>query len=338
MNIVGDGHIKFYGPEDEVPHPIGTSEWWNESVWLHFLDARSGVNGIMRIGHEPNWQGGSTAIWTLVQTPNWLYKKDGLYPLRDGDRPANGFKSHGTHSFTFDGKDCCWTVNDGDFEAKLRIEDYHAPLSFWPKGSEMESIAPNHTEGPGKVSGAIVIKGEEFKLTDALGYRDHSWGDRFWNDLRAHRWVGTNFGPDFNCNAIIWLNHHNDLGRYGYVRRGDTIYVASEVDIITHMEPDGITHRGGVCRYLLPTGEKIEIHCTPAHKALISRHHTLALNDTICVAKYGDGVDQRVGATCFESNNNLQAGAMVPLQKGVVRGVVDNGIWPVTLVPSSFSL
>lgn len=43
MNIVGDGHIKFYGPEDEVPRPVSTSERWNESVWLHFLDAKRGV-------------------------------------------------------------------------------------------------------------------------------------------------------------------------------------------------------------------------------------------------------------------------------------------------------
>jgi len=324
MNIVGDGNIKFYGPEDEVPHEIGTSEWWNESVWLHFLDPKNGVNGIMRIGHEPNWNGGSTAIWTLVQTPNWSYKKDGLYPMLAGDRPDNGFKSNETHSFEFDGRCCCWTVNDGEFSANLKIEDYHAPLSFWPKGSEMESIAPNHTEGPGKVSGTIVIKGEEFHIVDALGYRDHSWGDRFWDDLRSHRWVGTNFGPDFNCNAICWLNQNYDLGYYGYVRRDDTIYVASEVDILTYMEPDGISHRGGVVRYRIADDEQIEIQCTPANKALISRHHNLALNDTMCLAKMGD----RIGATCFESNNNLQAGKLVPLQKGIICGVVDNGIWP----------
>ena len=324
MNVVGDGHIKFYGPEDEGTHPCGASEWWNESVWLHFLDINSGVNGIFRIGHEPNWQGGSTAIWNLIQTPKWNYKRDGLSPMRSGDRTAIGMKSAGTHTFEFDGKGCRWTVKDGDTFANLLIEDYHPPLSFWPKGSEMESIAPNHTEGPGKVSGIVVIKGEEYKITDALGYRDHSWGNRYWDNLRAHRWVGTNFGPDFNCNAICWLNENHDLGRYGYVRRGDTIYVATEVDIVTYMEPDGITHRGGVTRYKLSTGEELEIHCTPVNKALISRHHHLALNDTMCWAKLGD----RVGATCFESNNNLQAGQIVPLQKSLVRGIINNGVSP----------
>lgn len=327
MKIVGDGHIKFYGPEDEVPHPVGTSEWWNESVWLHFLDVASGVNGILRIGHEPNWQGGSTAIWTLIQTPSGLYKKDGLYPMRAGDRPSNGFKSDGTHSFEFDGRCCRWAVKDGEFFADLTIEDYHAPLSFWPSGSAMESIAPNHTEGPGKVSGSIVINGQEYRVADALGYRDHSWGDRFWDDLRAHRWVGTNFGPDFNCNAICWLNHKNEVGRYGYVRRGDTIYIASEVDVVTYMEFDGISHRGGVARYRIGDGEQIEITCSPVNKALISRHHNLALNDTMCWATMNDGVAKRIGATCFESNNNLQAGKLMPMQRGVIRGQVDNGIF-----------
>lgn len=325
MQIVGDGHIKFYGPEDEIPHAIGKDECWNESVWLHFLDPETGVNGILRIGHEPNWQGGHSAIWTLVQTPNWCYKRDGLTPLKSGDLTATGFKSAGTHSFDFTGRGCHWVVKDRDFFLDLTIVDYHAPLSFWPKHSEMESIAPNHTEGPGSVSGTIVIKGEEFKLVNVLGYRDHSWGARHWDNLRSHRWVGTNFGPDFNCNAMCWLDEKENLGRYGYVRRGETIYVTHDVDIVTFMEPDGISHRGGICRYNLSTGEHVEISCTPVYKGLISRHHTLALNDTMCWAKYGD----RIGATCFESNNNRQAGVLVPQQHGIVRGVVDNGIWPV---------
>lgn len=324
MNVVGGGFIQFFGPEDEGAHPVGDSEWWNESVWLHFLDIKTGVSGVLRIGHEPNWQGGHSGIWSMISTPNWIHKRDGLYPLRSGDRTDNGFKSNGTHSFEFDGKRCHWTIKDGECFADLYIDDYHPPLNIWPAEGVVKTITPNHTEGGGKVSGTIVIKGDEYRLTDALGYRDHSWGTRVWDNLRTHRWVSTTFGPDCNCNALCYVDETNKLGRYGYIRRGDTVFLTQDIDVVAYMEPDGITHRGGVARYKLSTDEVIEMLSTPVSKALISRHHKLALNDTICVTHF----EGRVGATCFETNNNLQAGELMPLQRGLVRGIVDNGIWP----------
>jgi len=321
MKVIGSGHVEFFSPEDEGPHPIGRDAWWNESVWLQFAERSSGLYGAIRIGHQPNFQGGHTSIWSLIGTPDWIYKRDGLYPLTESDRVATGFAANGTHRFEADSRGGHWSIDDEDISVSLLVEDFHPPIGYTP-GSHMETIAKNHFEASGKISGDITIKGRRYEIRDGLASRDHSWGIRYWNHLRVHRFTAATFGPDLSCNAICFYDETDRLSQWGYVVRGDTIIPALEVDVIAYMEADGISNRGGIVRYVLPDGEEMVVELQPVNKGMISRQHTLAINDTICWAMIGD----RVGAGVFETNSNPQGGTIIPSQRGLVRTLVDNGI------------
>ena len=331
MQVKGEGHIEFFSAEDEGPHPAGPGEWWNESVWLQFAEPGTGLYGALRIGHQANYHGGMTSVWSMVGTPDLIYKRDGLFPLAPSDIVTNGFSANGTHRFEFDGR-CNWTIEDEDISVHLVSTDFHKPLSFTP-GMMMENIARNHLEAAGEIQGTIRIRDKTYEVRKGLSYRDHSWGIRYWHHIRVHRFTGASFGPDFSCNAISIYNETDQLMKWGYVRRGDTIIPAKNVDILTYLESDGVSNRGGVVRYYLADGEELVVELEPVDQGMVSRQHSFYINDTICWARCGD----RVGTGVFETSNNVQGGTLMPTQRSLIRAIVDNGIQPATPPPTAMS-
>ena len=69
MQMVGGGKMHVYPPEDEGAHPHGTEPNWQESVVLVWWDLKQSIGGYLRIGHEPNHNGGEAVIWTNFITP-----------------------------------------------------------------------------------------------------------------------------------------------------------------------------------------------------------------------------------------------------------------------------
>ena len=321
MEIRGDGHLHFYDESDFVPHSFpADEEWWNESFWLHFVDPKSGVHGTMRLGHQSNWNGGHCAIWNMIGTPDWVYKRDGLYPLQAGDRQSNGIGGNGTHQYRWDGA-AHWTINDSDLSVDIRMVDHHRPFSFWPSWKNM---AANHLEASGTLEGTVTLKGRRYDLTDVPAYRDQSWGVRHWTDLRSHRWVATTISPELSCNVLAVTNQHGDTTTWGYVRRGNTVHLSNEIDVVTFVEQDGISHRGGTVRYTLPDDEVFEVNYERVNQGALSRQHQVIINDTACFARHGE----QIGSSCFEITNNILGGSLVPMQKSLRGSVIGNGIWP----------
>jgi hypothetical protein len=321
MRTLGDGQVHFYEEKDFVPHPFpADAEWWNESVFLNFADPRTGVYATLRLGHQPNWNGGHASIWSMVGTPRWIYKRDGLYPLRDGDRLKDGLSARGTHRYRYDGG-VHWQISDEGIELDLRMRDYHQPFSFWPRWKNM---AANHLEASGSISGRISLNGEQFEIQGAPAYRDQSWDVRHWHNLRSHRWVSTTFGEDLSCNVLALYSHEAIASTWGYVRQGDTISTSSDVDVVTFVEPDGISHRGGRVRYRLPNGQDFEVLYERINVGMLSRQHEVIINDTACIARH----DAQVGGACFETTNNILAGTSIPPQRGLAGSLIANGLWP----------
>ena len=91
MEIEGGGRVHVYGPEDEAAHTPGPQPHWQESVVLIWWDARRGVGGYHRIGHEPNHDGGHAVLWHNLFTPQGVHRRNHVLPLRPEDRLANGF-------------------------------------------------------------------------------------------------------------------------------------------------------------------------------------------------------------------------------------------------------
>ena len=61
--------LKHYSEQDEGLHPVQDNPLWQESALLHWYDARQGIGGWHRVGHEANNKGGRAAIWSRSSAP-----------------------------------------------------------------------------------------------------------------------------------------------------------------------------------------------------------------------------------------------------------------------------
>jgi hypothetical protein len=195
MKIRGKGVFQSFMPSDEVPHPVGNDLDWNESVVIYVWDVEQDVYIFFRIGHESNRGAhGLRVLWNNVRVPGKYYKKYEYQDLRPEDKRKDGFGGGPTCTYTYDGKHH-WTMVDGGVQVNLAMEDFHPGFGFWPAhaGTIVDDVARNHLEASGLVSGIVRFNGAEYVLTNAVGYRDRSWGVRKWETMRAHTWIPVAF-------------------------------------------------------------------------------------------------------------------------------------------------
>ena len=312
------------GPEHEGPHEIGPEELWQESVVLVWWDQNNGVGGMHRIGHEPNVSTGpQISLWNHIFSPKWAHKRTVTLPLREEDRPENGFGG-GDDGCRFEYTDhAIWTINEPDVKAELRIKDSHSPIDIYPKkGGLGEDFAPNHMEVGGTVTGRLSIKGEEYDI-NGLAFRDHGWGLRDWSALTSHRWVAGVFDEKLSFFASVFHSSDDQIVGFGcLVENGEIIY-SSDACVLPFMEADGLSHRGGIVQMTLTNGKSVEIECTPFQKGAMSWIHGIACVDTMCEARMGD----KVGICDFEITNNALRGSHVP--QVAINAILENDIHPV---------
>jgi hypothetical protein len=323
VEIVGGGSVRLYAREDEGSHSVGKDLWWQESVFLFWYDLKAGVGGMHRIGHEPNLNDGSVVLYNyfFVADGGVLYKNTQLLPIRAQDRFANGLGGGSSCRFEYIDR-AVWTFDDEQASGRLEFLDHHPPIDLFPQnaGTIADDFAKNHFEVSGHVTGRVRIGSRVFDI-DTVGYRDHSWGIRVWRTLLTHRWVAGVFGPSHSFCALSWLGDNGTLRKFGFVIRGAQVIYAADVDIVTFMEVDGITHRGGIVRMSLVNGEALEIVAEPLARGVASYHHGVVCYDMLCKAAVGE----QIGICDFETSNNSQAGVNRPTN--LVNGVIDNGFY-----------
>ena len=65
-----------------------------------------------------------------------------------------------------------------------------------------DAFARGHYEQHMRGSGHVVVGDERYELR-GLGLRDHSWGPRYWQNLRWYRWLPMSFTDDFALNLSV---------------------------------------------------------------------------------------------------------------------------------------
>ncbi|WP_342806336.1 hypothetical protein [Alteromonas sp. M12] len=320
MEVVGGGTALEYGPEEEGPHEVGSHEFWQESVVLFWWDEENSVGGMHRIGHEPNTKNGPQVnLWNHIFSPDYIFKRDDTIPLRPQDKFKNGFNC-GDDTCIFEYTDhAVWTINEPEIQAELHVYDQHTPVDIYPKkGSLAEDVAPNHMEVASKVSGSLTIK-SKVHVINGLAFRDHGWGIRKWDAFVSHRWVA-GVGENFSFLAQTFHSSDDDLVRFGCFIQDNTLTYAKDVEVITYLEADGLTNRGGQVVMTLTTNEILTIDCTPLQKGAVSWIHGIACVDTLCKFKVGT----REGVCDFEVTNNALRGSIQP--RLAINGIVNKGL------------
>jgi hypothetical protein len=137
-------------------------------------------------------------------------------------------------------------------------------------------------------------------------HRDHSWGLRKTMTLKSHRWISGTFGPDLSFGSILWHASDDSLVKVGYLVRDGEISYAAEVDAVTFLEPDGLTHRGGEVCWTMPDGEVLELRAEQMD-AVVAQLHNVYYIDSICEVRLPSAQD-RYGVCDFEVSNNARMG------------------------------
>ena len=133
--------------------------------------------------------------------------------------------------------------------------------------------------------------------------------------------VAATFGPEATLFAVSVLSSDGRLADFGCVIRDGELTYASDLDIVTYLERDGITHRGGHVRMVMGDGEVLEMEAEVLQKGAVSwMANQAAINDTMCRITWGD----RVGICDFEVSNNASAGATEPVH--AINGFVEDGL------------
>ncbi|MEJ7935828.1 hypothetical protein WG907_16405 [Sphingobium sp. AN558] len=298
-----------YPAKDELPHEPGAHEYWQESFVLFFGDLRQSVGGYLRLGHEPNFNGGQVATWTNIWSPAGTFHKAVDLPLRPEDRLENGFGSgDDTLRYEFDGR-IRWTIHEEDLQGVLTVVEDGPAIDGYAggDGKHLGEFVTNHVDTGVRVVGTLTVKGTTYEV-DAYGIRDHGWGIRKWDDMRALRWTVAAFDTRDHFIAVSFILADNAHTTFGWVVRGDEVIKTKDLDIIAFINSDGATNRGGITRMNLPTGEILEARFEPIFPSMGSWIHGVMGFDTACVVRWGD----KVGFGCFETVNNLQGGKEHP--------------------------
>ncbi|MCY4425441.1 MAG: hypothetical protein OXC05_00210 [Halieaceae bacterium] len=262
-----------FTPRDELRHQAGEETIWQESTLLHWYDRNQGIGGWHRIGHEPNNRGGRAVIWSyLFSQSGWQYRCCTDMPLLTEDEYAHGFGARERLRCLFEDNASIWLIDDGELSARLECRDFFDLVDPFPPGDELAAKRfPHHFEVAGRVTGEVAYRGQAI-LVDGLGYRDHSWGIRDWEQgMLNHRWFTGSFGEPLSFAAITAQAPTGKLVRVGYVVREGELVRATEIDVIAYLEPDGLTHRGGQVRMSLENGEKIHLELTAKAGVLFQR-------------------------------------------------------------------
>ena len=169
------------------------------------------------------------------------------------------------------------------------------------------------------------MKGKSFKATNGMGVRDHGWGHRDIKTMLSHRYVAGTFARDFTfCAWSIHSDTNDAVESFGWVvKGGDTVVFAKRIEIVSYVEVDSASVRGGRIIMNLADGDVLDCELTAVAPGLVNWFdtHKFANNNTLCRAV----CNGRVGAGMFESMMNFHKGTRAPGK--MQRALASNGFY-----------
>jgi hypothetical protein len=237
---------------DEIVHTPGEAVNWNESRYIDFWDAASGVGGWIRIGNRPNAQYSEMTVC--------IYLPDGRVAFNFERAPIdeNGLTAGGQtweivepwreNRVIYRGEvillDDPWALGDpktaftqspraeadidvrclsAGLDAVLGKDQDHIDLIFLPGQTDF------HYQHLARTVGTIRIGDDEWQV-DGRGGKDHSWGPRNWHAKIWLRWLIA-ASDDANGFMLTRAVGPTKKTRSGFVLDDGVFHVVDEFDM-----------------------------------------------------------------------------------------------------------
>lgn len=240
-------------PEDEFTHAPGPEVNFNESVYTNGFDTRTRVGGWMRLGNRVNE--GYAELSVCLYLPDGRIACQFLRPpIADNDR----FDAGGLSYSVIEPFRKVSMAYEGDLMIVEDPEALRDPQKLFAMGRRLpgyagwthEAVSPVHGGEPandsvqtmygrdfslghfnqhGKVRGEIRVGDERWDI-DGFGWRDHSWGPRYWQAIYYYRLFIANFA---NGDGFMLLKITDRGGRS---RRLGVLLVDGRYEEVTDMD------------------------------------------------------------------------------------------------------
>lgn len=229
-------------PEHEFPHRPDASVNFNESVYTNGFDMKQRVGGWMRLGNRVNEGYAELSVC--------LYLPDGRIACQFQRPPISNNDAFEAGGITYSVVDPLRSVKmayEGDLIIVDDPDQLREPQALFATGARLpgrvawvhEAESPVHGGEPanesvqtmygrdfslghfnqhGRVRGEIVVGDERWEI-DGRGWRDHSWGPRYWQVIYYYRLFIANFD---NGDGFMLLKITDQQGR---VRREGVLLV-----------------------------------------------------------------------------------------------------------------
>jgi len=240
---------------DEYPHAPGPETHFNESVYMNAFDHARRMGGWMRIGNRVNEGYAELSVC--------LYLPDGRIACQFQRPPIAHNEAFSAGGLRVDVVEPLRRL-DMRYAGELLVIDDPALLRHpkrlfaearrAPASVEWrhEGISPTHGGVPTdpaqqtlygrdfslghfnqhtRVRGEIRI-GEERWPVDGYGWRDHSWGPRYWQNILFDRLFMANFGADRGLMLLKIANRDGQVRRGGVLQIGDAYEEITDLDLL----------------------------------------------------------------------------------------------------------
>lgn len=240
-------------PADEFPHVPTAETHFNESVYMNAFDPQRRMGGWMRIGNRVNEGYAELSVC--------LYLPDGRIACQF-QRPAI------SHNEAFAAGGLSVTVHeplrrlDMQYTGELMVltdpDLLRSPKRLFGEAQRVQGHVQWQHVGTSPVHGGVpltaeqqTLYGRDFSLghfnqhtrvtgeirigdecwpVDGCGWRDHSWGPRYWQNILFDRLFMANFGVD---RGLMLLKIAN---RDGVIRRGGVLQIGNAYEEITDLD------------------------------------------------------------------------------------------------------
>jgi len=244
--------------QDEYPHPPSAEPHFNESVYCNGFDRGTGAGGWMRLGNRVNEGHAELSVC--------LYLPDGRVACQF-KRPEittnDGFDAGGLRYAVREPFKELEMAYEGELLVLDDPEDLRDPQRMFENAPRAEGhvrfdirgVSPVHGGEPTRreqerlmyygpqfsrghfnqhtgVRGHIRVGEEEFPL-DAYGWRDHSWGPRYWQAIWAYRLLIANFGPDRGFMLLKNITPDGTSRRLGVLQIDGEYHEVTDLDLHT---------------------------------------------------------------------------------------------------------
>ena len=231
----------------------GPESNFNESVYVNGFELERRFGGWMRLGNRVNE--GHAEMQVCLYLPDGRIACQFQRPAIDNNEAfaAGGLRYEVIEPFRrvsmhYDGE--LMVLSDPGLLRDPKRLFETAPRAAARVDYEFEGVSPMHGGEPTsedqqtmygrdfslghfnqhmRVTGRIEIA-DEVLAFEGLGWRDHSWGPRYWQNLYFHRLLIANFGPDRGMMLL------KIAGRDGVTRRHGVLQYDGEYEEITDLD------------------------------------------------------------------------------------------------------